>query len=184
MNSPSPKLQRWHPKSQGSLDRIILEYLLPYNLDSSIALQCDGFRYRAPRWIRGSSYPTSAHKPLEKDLATPRYSPDFGTIGYHSLPGKLRPLTKDNSKKDPTCNTIYIAALPPTGSCSQDIWEETSEQIMQVKASWSDDIGQSYGHYKSGYQKEDTKSRDVSTLFRLPYSGKRPSDQKECTMLG
>jgi len=64
-------------------------------------------RHRAPTWIRGSSYPTSAHKPLEKDLATPLSSPAIGTIGHHTGPGKSRPLIKDMSKEDLSCNTIH-----------------------------------------------------------------------------
>jgi len=55
---------------------------------------------------------------------------------------------------------------------------------MQVKESRSDDIARSYNHYKMGYRKVDTNSRDVSTLSRLPRSGKMPSNQSECTMLG
>jgi len=78
-------------------------------------------RHRAPRRIRGSSYPTFAHEPLKKEFATPPSGPDVGTVGHYTPPGKLRPLTKDISKEDPTCNTIYVAAVRPTGSCSQDI---------------------------------------------------------------
>jgi len=43
---------------------------------------------------------------------------------------------------------------------------------MQVKTSRSDDIVQSYNHYKNGYRKVDPNSQDVSTLVRLPRSGK------------
>ena len=48
---------------------------------------------------------------------------------------------------------------------------------MQVEASQSDDMAQSYNYYKSGYRKADTNSWDVSTLVRLPRSGKTPSNQ-------
>ena len=76
----------------------------------------------------------------KKQIARPPSSPDIGTVGHDTSLGKLRPLTKDISKEDPTCNTIYVAAGRSTGSCSQDIWEETSEQLMQVKASKSGDM--------------------------------------------
>jgi len=56
-----------------------------------------------------------------KGLATPPSSPDVGTIDHHTSPGKLRPLTNDMSKEELTCNTVYIAAVRPTGSWSQDI---------------------------------------------------------------
>ena len=48
---------------------------------------------------------------------------------------------------------------------------------MQVEASRSDDIAQSYNYYKIGFRKVDTNSRDISTLVRLPRSGKMPRDQ-------
>jgi len=48
---------------------------------------------------------------------------------------------------------------------------------MQVEASRSDDIAQSHNHYKIAYGIVDTNSRDVSTLVRLPRSGKTPSNQ-------
>jgi len=109
-------------------------------------------RNRAPRRRRGSSYPIFAHKPLKKELATPPSSPDFGTVGRHTSPEKLRPLTKDMSREDHTCNTGYVAAIRPTSSCSQDICEPTSEPLMQVKACKSDDIALSYNHYKIGFK--------------------------------
>jgi len=80
-------------------------------------------------------------------------------------------------KEDPTCNTVYVAAVLPTGSGWQDILAETSEHPMQVKASRLDDIARSHNHYKSGYREVDTNSRDVYTLVTLPQSGKRPSNQ-------
>jgi len=58
---------------------------------------------------------------FKKDQATPPSSPDIGTIGHHTAPGKLCPLTKDLSKEDPTHNTVDVAAVRPTGFCSQDI---------------------------------------------------------------
>jgi len=91
--------------------------------------------------------------------------------------GKLCPLTKVISKEDHTCNTVYVGAVRPTGSCSQDIREVTAEHLMQVRASKSDDIAQSYNHYKIGYRKVATNSRDVSIFGRLPRSGKTPSNQ-------
>ena len=54
---------------------------------------------------------------------------------------------------------------------------------MQVTASQSDDIAQTYNHTKIGYRKVATKPRDVSTIVRLARSGKTPSNQGECTML-
>ena len=77
--------------------------------------------HRAPRRIRASSYPTFSPKPRKKELATAPSSPDVGKVGRHTSPPKLRPLTKDGSKEDPTCNSVYIAAVRPTGSWSQDI---------------------------------------------------------------
>jgi len=113
----------------------------------------------------------------KKDLATPPSSPDVGTVGRHPSRWKLRPLTKAMSKEDPTCNTVYVAAVPPASSCSKNIGEETSEHLMQVKVPRSDDIAQSYNHYKIGYgRKVDTNSQEVSTLVRLPQSGKTPSN--------
>jgi len=126
---------------------------------------------------KGVKLPYLCARTSKKDLATPPSSLHVGTIGCHMSPGKLRPLTKDMSKEDPTCNTIYVAAIRPTGSCSQDISEETSEHLMQVKASRSEDIAQSYNHCKSTYRKADKNSRDVSTLVRLPRSRKTPSSQ-------
>jgi len=35
-------------------------------------------RHRAPKWIRGSSYPTSAHEPLNKTWQHPRPAPTLG----------------------------------------------------------------------------------------------------------
>jgi len=120
----------------------------------------------------------------KKDVATPPSSPDVGTVGRHTSPGKLPPLTKTMSEEDPTCNTVYVAAVGQTSSCSQDRCEETSEHHMQVKASRSDNITQSYNHYKIGYRKGDTNPREASTIVRLPQSGKTPSNQWEYTMLG
>ena len=48
---------------------------------------------------------------------------------------------------------------------------------MQVEASRSNQIGLSYNHCKGGYRKADINSQDVSTLVRLPRSGKTPSDR-------
>jgi len=115
----------------------------------------------------------------KKDLATPTSSPDFRTIGCHMSLGKLRPLTKGMGKEDPSCNSLYVAAASPTGSSSQDICEETSEHLMQVEASRSDEIAPSYHYYKSGYQIADTNSLDVSTLVRLPRSGKTPMTSRD-----
>jgi len=47
----------------------------------------------------------------KKDLATPPSSADVGTVGHHTPPGKLRPLTKDMSKEDPTGNTVHRGQL-------------------------------------------------------------------------
>ena len=47
----------------------------------------------------------------KKDLATPPSSPDLGTVGHHTSPGKLRPLTQELSKEDHTCITVYVTAL-------------------------------------------------------------------------
>ena len=82
----------------------------------------------------------------KKDKPTPPSSPDVGTIGHHTAAGKLRALTKDMSKEDRTLNTLYIVALTPTGSCLQDISEESAENLMQVEARQSEDITQSYNH--------------------------------------
>ena len=79
-----------------------------------------GVTHRAPERVRGSGYPTLAHKPPEKSDATPPSSPDVGTIGHQRSPGQLRPLTQIRHQEHPTCNTIYVAAVRSTGSCSQD----------------------------------------------------------------
>jgi len=55
---------------------------------------------------------------------------------------------------------------------------------MQVQASRSEETAQSYNHHKIGYRKVDTNSGDISTLDRLPRSGKTPNNQWECTMIG
>jgi len=111
-----------------------------------------------------------------KDLATPPSSPDVGTIARHRSPGKLRPFTKEMTKEDPMYQTVYVGAVSPTSYCSHDIWEETSEHLMQVKASRSDNTAQIYNHRKIGYQKVDTNSQDVPTLVRLLQSRKTPSN--------
>ena len=77
--------------------------------------------HRAPERMRESSYPTLAHEPPRKSKATPPSSPDIGTIGRQPSPGKLRPLTYIRHQVHPTYNTVYVAAVRPTGSCSQDI---------------------------------------------------------------
>ena len=80
--------------------------------------------HNPPWWTRSSFYILLMYlhaRTCEKDLATPPSSPDVGTIGHLTLPGKLCPLTKEKSKEDPTCNTVYVAAIHPTGSCLQDI---------------------------------------------------------------
>jgi len=56
-----------------------------------------------------------------KDLATHRSSPNVGMVGHHRSTGKLCPLTKDTSREHTTCKTIYVEAIGPTSSCSQDI---------------------------------------------------------------
>jgi len=57
----------------------------------------------------------------EKDLAKRPSSPDVETIGHHTSPGKLHPLTKQKSKEGATHDTIYVVAVGATGSCWQDI---------------------------------------------------------------
>jgi len=57
----------------------------------------------------------------KKDFVTPPSSPDVGTIGHHRSSAELRLLTKDMSKEYPTGNTVYVASVRQTGSCSQDI---------------------------------------------------------------
>jgi len=125
----------------------------------------------------GVKLPYLRARTSKKDLATRPSGPDVGTVGHQTPSGKLRSLTKDISKEDPTCNSVYVAALRPTGSRSQDMSEETSEHLMQVKASKSDGIALSPSHYKIGYRKVATNSRDVSLLVRPPRSGKTPSNQ-------
>ena len=39
---------------------------------------------------------------------------------------------KELSPGTPHNNTIYVAAVRPTGCCSQDIWEDNIAKIMQV----------------------------------------------------
>ena len=89
----------------------------------------------------------------------------------------MPPFTKDMSKEDPTHNTVYVAAVPATGSCSQDIEVETAEYLMQLKASRSDNTAQSYGYHNMGDWRVDINSQDVSTSVRLPRFGKTPNNQ-------
>ena len=60
---------------------------------------------------QGVKLPYIRVRTSEKDLATPSSNPDVGTIGRHTSPRKLRPLTKDMRKEDPICNTVYITAV-------------------------------------------------------------------------
>jgi len=92
---------------------------------------------------KGFKLPYLRARTSKKALATPLSSPDVGIIGHHNSSGKLRPLTKDLSREDPTCNTVYVAAVRPTSSCSQRILEEPSDHLMEVEASRSDDMAQS-----------------------------------------
>ena len=77
--------------------------------------------HRVPERMRESSYPTLAHEPPEKSDTTSPSSPGVGTRGHEPSPGKLRPLTQIRDQENPTYNTVYVAAVRPTGSCSQDI---------------------------------------------------------------
>jgi len=70
---------------------------------------------------KGVQLPYLCARTSKKELATPPSGPNVGTVGHHTPSGKLSPLTKDISKEDPTCNTVYVAAVRPTGSCWQDI---------------------------------------------------------------
>ena len=85
--------------------------------------------HRAPERMIESSQPTLAHEPPDKSDATPPSSPEVGTIGHQPLPGKLRPLTQIRPQEHPTCNTVYVAAVRPTGSCSRDIGGEMLENL-------------------------------------------------------
>jgi len=70
---------------------------------------------------KGVKLPYLHPRTSKKDLATPPSSSNVGTLGHHTPPGKFGPLTIEMSKEDRTCNTVYVAAVRPTGSCSQDI---------------------------------------------------------------
>jgi len=50
---------------------------------------------------KGVKLPYLRARTSEKELATPPSGSDVGTVGHHTPPGKLRPLTKDISKDDP-----------------------------------------------------------------------------------
>ena len=92
--------------------------------------------------MRESSYPTLAHEPPEKSDATPPSSPDVGAIAHQPSPGKLRPLTQIIHQEHPTCNTVYVAAICPTGSRSQDICQEMSEHLLKkVQSDRSEALG-------------------------------------------
>jgi len=69
---------------------------------------------------------------------TPRSSPGVGTTGHQGAPGLLRPNTKDHYQRNTSYNTVYVAAVRPTGSCSQDICGEPSGHLMHLKAGESD----------------------------------------------
>jgi len=45
----------------------------------------------------------------------------------------------DHYQQNTSYNTVYVAAVQPTRSCSQDIRGETSGHLMQVEAGESDD---------------------------------------------
>ena len=87
--------------------------------------------HKAPWRMRGSSYPTLSARTSKIVIATPRSTPVIGTIGHQQSPGKLHPLTRDSGQGQPTCNTVLVVAVRPTGSCSQDIWEGTSEHLFR-----------------------------------------------------
>ena len=71
---------------------------------------------------------------LRRIKPTPPSSPGIGMAGHHMTAGSLRPLTKNHPYLNLSYNSIYNAAVRPTGSCSQDIWEETFKHLMQVEA--------------------------------------------------
>ena len=52
---------------------------------------------------------------------TPLSGPGVGTARHQQTAAQLRPNTKDHYHWDSSYNTVYVAAIRPTGCCSQDI---------------------------------------------------------------
>jgi len=96
-------------------------------------------RARTPLRIYRASLPYLDAHQLRRKMITPPSSPGVGMARHHWPPGELRPNTKDHYQWNTSYNTVYVAAIRPTGSCSQDICGQTFEQLMQVEAGESDD---------------------------------------------
>jgi len=96
-------------------------------------------RARTPLRIDRASLPYLDAYQLRRKMITPPSSPGVGMARHHWPPGELRPNTKDHYQLNTSYNTVYVGAVRPTGSCSQDIGGETFGQLMQVVARESDD---------------------------------------------
>jgi len=70
---------------------------------------------------RGLKLPYLGTQTSTKVIAIAASSRDVGIIGHHTSPGKLRPLTRDMSMEEPTCNTEYVTVVRPTSYCSHSI---------------------------------------------------------------
>jgi len=71
---------------------------------------------------------------------TPPSGPGVGTARQHLTASQLRPNTKGHYHWNLSHNTVYVAAVRPTGCCSQDIWEGTFGELMQVFRAKSVDV--------------------------------------------
>ena len=79
----------------------------------------------------------NAHE-LQRKKITPPSSPGVGTVRHYGLPRYLRPNTKGHNQWNILYNSVCVAAVRPTRSCSQDILGGTSGHLMQVEAGKSD----------------------------------------------
>jgi len=68
----------------------------------------------------------------KKGLATPPSSQDVGTLGHHTPPGKLRPLTKYMSKEVPTCNGVQGGPAELSWTFLPDVMCSTHTPIIVI----------------------------------------------------
>src|ERR1700759_3250369 len=99
--------------------------------------------------MRGPRYPTLEAQTSRKDRSNTPLRPRHWD--YRSSAGARKVASPHQEPKNwhLSCNTVYVAAVRPTGSCSQDIREETFGHLMQVEATQSVDGASSYRRLKS-----------------------------------
>ena len=74
-----------------------------------------------PRRMRGSSYPTLEAQTSRKDKSNTPLRPQCWDYRSPAVARKVASPHQEPKYWHLSCNTVYVTAVRPTGSCSQDI---------------------------------------------------------------